>query len=33
MMPHIHQVHGIHLLGDPVLPLIPWVDEVGIEIP
>jgi hypothetical protein len=33
MMPHISQIHGIHLLGNPLLPLIPWVDKVGIKIP
>ena len=33
MASHVNQVHGVHLFGDPVLPLIPWVEEVGLEIP
>jgi hypothetical protein len=32
MTRHIDHINGIHLLGNPVLPLIPRVDDVGIEI-
>ena len=33
MATHVNQVHGVHLLGYPILPSISWVDEVGVEIP
>jgi hypothetical protein len=32
MASHIGHIHGIHLLGNPVLPIVPRVDEVGIEV-